>query len=162
MKIGRRGFLKLASGLVVASVAAPAAQTIEAVTAPLYIPPERLDMGVPRALGCVAPPPWQAEVDQFSALYQRGLRSYDELISWMAPGDELTAERINESVATLRGTGYGTIRPVRAGDEVDWQMLAGLEEDVARHNAQVMQRMWDRPGVHTIPHGYYPMAPRIA
>lgn len=39
----RRDFLKLAGGLVAATVAAP-------VVAPLYIPAERLDMGVPRLI----------------------------------------------------------------------------------------------------------------
>lgn len=46
MKIGRRGFLKLASGLAIASIAAPA-----------FIPADRLDFGVPRPKLIVPEPP---------------------------------------------------------------------------------------------------------
>jgi hypothetical protein len=47
VKIGRRGFLGLLGGAAAAVVAAP---SVTQAAAPLFIPAERLDMGVPRTL----------------------------------------------------------------------------------------------------------------
>lgn len=47
MKLSRRSFLKLGGAAAAAAIAAP---VIEQVTAPLFIPAERLELGVPRAL----------------------------------------------------------------------------------------------------------------
>lgn len=57
--MNRRSFLKLLGGTTVAAVAAP---LITPSTAPLFIPPERLDMGVPRRILTATelpPRPWR-------------------------------------------------------------------------------------------------------
>lgn len=47
MKLSRRSFLKLGGAAAAAALAAP---TIEQVTAPLFIPSERLELGVPKPI----------------------------------------------------------------------------------------------------------------
>jgi len=54
VKIGRRGFLKLAGGLAVATIAAPVVEQVTQAAA--FIPSERLDMGVPRPIATAKPP----------------------------------------------------------------------------------------------------------
>lgn len=81
MKIGRRGFLKLASGLVAATVAAPVIEQVAQAAA--FIPAERLDMGVPHALKPARPPlitgqtvaNWVPEVWHKQALAMREQRT---------------------------------------------------------------------------------------
>lgn len=47
MKLSRRGFLGLLGGAAAAAIVAPAVEQVAHASAPLFIPAERLDMGVP-------------------------------------------------------------------------------------------------------------------